>query len=116
MNNGKDLPYKVIGKPDEEKKLIVTPKTIIATTAPGTKEDLKAGLKVFVAGAPKLPDGSLTSWRSRSKRKSPRRSDMMTTGETGWSTRPFRYFLNKPDGGGGLNQKPGSALRSLHSF
>jgi hypothetical protein len=51
--------YKVVGKPDEEKKLIVTPKTIIATTVPGTKEDLKPGLKVFVAGAPKLPDGSL---------------------------------------------------------
>jgi hypothetical protein len=51
--------YKVTGKPDEEKKLVVTPKTIIATTVAGTKEDLKPGLKVFVAGAPKLPDGSL---------------------------------------------------------
>jgi hypothetical protein len=51
--------YKVVGKSDEEKKLVVTPKTIIATTVPGTKEDLKPGLKVFVAGAPKLPDGSL---------------------------------------------------------
>jgi hypothetical protein len=51
--------YKVMGKPDEEKKLIVTPKTIIATTVPGTKEDLKPVLKVFVAGAPRLPDGSL---------------------------------------------------------
>jgi hypothetical protein len=51
--------YKVLGKPDEEKKLVITPKTIIATTVPGTKEDLKPGLKVFVAGAPKLPDGSL---------------------------------------------------------
>ena len=51
--------YKVVGKPDEEKKLIVTPKTIIATTVPGTKADLKPGLKIFVPGAPKLPDGSL---------------------------------------------------------
>jgi len=51
--------YKIVGKPDEEKKLFVTPKTIIATTVPGTKEDLKPGLKVFVAAAPKLPDGSL---------------------------------------------------------
>jgi hypothetical protein len=51
--------YKVQGKPDEEKKIIVTPKTIVATTVPGTKDDLKPGLKVFVAGAPKLPDGSL---------------------------------------------------------
>ena len=51
--------YKVIGKSDEEKKIVVTPKTIIATTVPGTKADLKPGLKVFVANAPKLPDGSL---------------------------------------------------------
>jgi hypothetical protein len=51
--------YKIQGKPDEEKKIVVTPKTIIATTVAGTKEDLKPGLKVFVAGAPKLPDGSL---------------------------------------------------------
>jgi hypothetical protein len=51
--------YKVQGKPDEEKKILVTPKTIIATTVPETKADLKPGLKVFVAGAPKLPDGSL---------------------------------------------------------
>jgi hypothetical protein len=51
--------YKVQGKPDEEKKIVVVPKTIIATTVPGTKADLKPGLKVFVAGAPKLADGSL---------------------------------------------------------
>src|SRR3984893_13208815 len=51
--------YKVQGKPDEEKKIVVTPKTIIATTVAGSKEGLKPGLKVFVAGAPKLPDGSL---------------------------------------------------------
>ena len=51
--------YKVQGKPDEEKQLVVTPKTIIATTVPGTKADLKPGLKVFVAGAPKLADGTL---------------------------------------------------------
>jgi hypothetical protein len=51
--------YKVQGKPDEEKKIVLTPKTIIATTVPGTKDDLKPGKKVFVAGAPKLPDGSL---------------------------------------------------------
>jgi len=51
--------YKVKDKPDEEKKILVTPKTVIATTVPQTKADLKPGLKVFVAGAPKLPDGSL---------------------------------------------------------
>jgi hypothetical protein len=51
--------YKVANKPDEEKKIVVTPKTIIATTVPGTKADLAPGKKVFVANAPKLPDGSL---------------------------------------------------------
>lgn len=51
--------YKVQGKPDEEKKILVTPKTVIATTVAGTTADLKPGLHVFVAGAPKLPDGSL---------------------------------------------------------
>ena len=51
--------YKVQGKADEEKKITVTPNTIVATTVPGTRADLKPGLKVFVAGAPKLPDGSL---------------------------------------------------------
>ena len=51
--------YKIPGDKTDVKKILVTPKTIIATTVPGTKADLKPGLKVFVAGAPKLPDGSL---------------------------------------------------------
>jgi hypothetical protein len=51
--------YKILGKCDDEQKIVVTPKTIIATTVAGTMADLKPGLKVFVAAAPKLPDGSL---------------------------------------------------------
>ena len=51
--------YKIPPDKTDIKKILVTPKTIIATTKPGTKDDLKPGLKVFVAGAPKLPDGSL---------------------------------------------------------
>jgi len=47
------------GDKTDEKKILVTPKTIIATTVAGTKADLKPGLKVFVANAPKLPDGSI---------------------------------------------------------
>jgi len=43
----------------EEKQIKVTPKTIIVGYQPATKADLKPGVKVFVAGAPKLPDGSL---------------------------------------------------------
>jgi hypothetical protein len=43
----------------EEKQIRVTPKTTIVGYEPSGKAELKAGVKVFVAGAPKLPDGSL---------------------------------------------------------
>ena len=43
----------------EEKQIKVTPKTTIVGYEPATKADLKPGVKVFVAAAPKLPDGSL---------------------------------------------------------
>jgi hypothetical protein len=52
------LQYKT-GDKVEEKQIKVTPKTIIVGYEPATKADLKPGVKVFVAGAPKLPDGSL---------------------------------------------------------
>jgi len=51
--------YKIPPDKTDIKKITVTPRTIIATTVASTKADLKPGLKVFVAGAPKLPDGSL---------------------------------------------------------
>jgi len=51
--------HKMPGDKTDIKKILVTQKTIIATTVAVTKADLKPGLKVFVAGAPKLPDGSL---------------------------------------------------------
>ncbi len=50
--------YKTGDKVDE-KKIIVTPQTAIVGYEPATKADLKPGEKVFVAGAPKLPDGTL---------------------------------------------------------
>jgi hypothetical protein len=43
----------------EEKQIKVTPKTNIVGYEPASKADLKPGVKVFVAAAPKLPDGSL---------------------------------------------------------
>ena len=43
----------------EEKQIKVTPKTVIVGYETATKADLKPGVKVFVAGAPKLPDGML---------------------------------------------------------
>jgi len=50
--------YKTGDKVDE-KQIKVTPKTAIVGYEPATKADLKPGVKVFVAAAPKLPDGSL---------------------------------------------------------
>jgi hypothetical protein len=43
----------------EEKQIKITPKTTIVGYENSSKGDLKPGVKVFVAGAPKLPDGSL---------------------------------------------------------
>jgi hypothetical protein len=51
--------YKIPPDKTDVKKILVTPQTIIATTVAGSKADLKPGLKVFVANAPKLPDGSV---------------------------------------------------------
>jgi hypothetical protein len=50
--------YKTGDKVDE-KQIKVTPKTAIVGYESATKADLKPGVKVFVAAAPKLPDGSL---------------------------------------------------------
>jgi hypothetical protein len=43
----------------EEKQIKVTPKTTIVGYEPSSKAALKPGAKVFVAAAPRLPDGSL---------------------------------------------------------
>src|SRR5262249_9365503 len=51
--------YKRGDSPAEEKKILVTPQTIIVSYSPATKADLKSGQRIFVANAPKLPDGTL---------------------------------------------------------
>ncbi|HTE95221.1 MAG TPA: hypothetical protein VK678_17175 [Bradyrhizobium sp.] len=48
---------------DGEKKLLVTPETIVVTYVPGNKDDLKPGTKIFVSAAKKQPDGSLQTPR-----------------------------------------------------
>jgi hypothetical protein len=48
---------------DGEKKLLVTPETIVVTYVPGNKEDLKPGTKIFVGAAKKQPDGTLQTPR-----------------------------------------------------
>lgn len=47
------------GDKTEEKKITVTAQTIIVGYAPATKADLKVGQRIFVANAPRLPDGTI---------------------------------------------------------
>ena len=42
-----------------EKKIHVTPETVIVTYVPGNKDELKPGAKIFIAGANKKDDGTL---------------------------------------------------------
>jgi hypothetical protein len=44
---------------DGEKKVIVPPDTPVVTYAPGDKNELKPGAKIFIAAATKQPDGTL---------------------------------------------------------
>jgi hypothetical protein len=48
---------------DGEKKIIVPPGIPIVTYAPADVSDLKAGAKIFVVAAKKLPDGTLETSR-----------------------------------------------------
>jgi hypothetical protein len=50
--------YKTGDKVDQ-KQIKITPKTAIVGYEPASKAELKPGVKVFVAAAPKLPDGTL---------------------------------------------------------
>lgn len=43
----------------DEKKITVTPQTVIVGYEPATKADLRPGEKIFVAAATKLPDGMI---------------------------------------------------------
>lgn len=44
---------------DGEKKIVVTPQTVIAAAAPGSKDELKAGVNIIIFGWDKQPDGSV---------------------------------------------------------
>ena len=46
-----------------EKKIVVTPQTVIVTYGPGDKADLKPGTKIFIAVAKKQADGTLQAAR-----------------------------------------------------
>jgi hypothetical protein len=49
---------------DGEKKILVTPDTVIVTYTTGDKSDLKPGTKIFVAAAKKQSDGTLQTPRT----------------------------------------------------
>ena len=48
---------------DGEKKLLVTPETVVVTYVAGDRNDLKPGTKIFVGAAKKQPDGTLQTPR-----------------------------------------------------
>jgi hypothetical protein len=55
-NDGQTLMVKY---KDGEKKIIVTPQTMIAAAAPANKEELKPGAQIIIFGWDKQPDGSI---------------------------------------------------------
>jgi hypothetical protein len=63
MVTGSDGQVLSVKYKDGEKKLLVTPETVVVTYVPGSKDDLKPGTKIFVSAAKKQPDGSLQTPR-----------------------------------------------------
>jgi hypothetical protein len=60
---GTDGPVLSVKYKDGDKKLMVTPDTVVVTYVTGSKDDLKPGIKVFVGAAKKLPDGTVQTPR-----------------------------------------------------
>jgi hypothetical protein len=60
---GVDGPLLSVKYKDGEKKLMVTPDTVVVTYVPGNKDDLKPGTRIFVGAAKKQPDGTLQTPR-----------------------------------------------------
>jgi hypothetical protein len=58
-----DGPVLSVKYKDGEKKLLVTPETVVVTYVPGNKDELQPGTKIFVAAAKKQPDGTLQTPR-----------------------------------------------------
>lgn len=59
MVTSKDGETLMVKYNDGEKKIIVTPQTVIAAAAPGSKDELKAGARIIIFGWDKQPDGSV---------------------------------------------------------
>jgi hypothetical protein len=61
--NGVDGQVLSVKYKDGEKKLLVTPQTVVVTYEFGKKEEIQPGTKIFVAAAKKQPDGTLQTPR-----------------------------------------------------
>jgi len=59
MVKGKDGDTLTVKYKDGEKKIVVTPQTVIAAAAPGSKDELKAGAQIIIFGSEKQADGSV---------------------------------------------------------
>jgi hypothetical protein len=59
MVTSKDGETLMVKYKDGEKKIVVTPQTVIAAAAPGSKDELKAGARIIIFGWDKQPDGSV---------------------------------------------------------
>jgi hypothetical protein len=60
---GVDGPVLSVKYKDGEKKLVVTPQTVVVTYEMGKREDIQSGTKIFVAAAKKQADGTLQTPR-----------------------------------------------------
>jgi len=60
---GIDGPLLSVKYKDCEKKLMVTPETVVVTYEIGRKEEVQPGTRIFVAAAKKQPDGTLQAPR-----------------------------------------------------
>jgi hypothetical protein len=60
---GVDGPVLSVKYKDGEKKLVVTPETVVVTYVPGNRDEIQPGTKIFVAAAKKQPDGTLQTPR-----------------------------------------------------
>ena len=60
---GVDGPVLSVKYKDGEKKLVVTPQTVVVTYEFGKREEVQPGTKIFVSAAKKQPDGTLLTPR-----------------------------------------------------
>ena len=60
---GVDGPMLSVKYTDGEKKLLVTPETVVVTYVMGSRDEIKPGTRIFVAAAKKQPDGTLQTPR-----------------------------------------------------